>query len=200
MRRSGGAWMRALVMPAGYLVPAGRRRETIATHWAAGGVALDRRWAAAAGHSPCAAAAPRAWPRSSSSPLRAARGPGWRISAVGAPSLAAHGLPVLATADRAGDGAAEQGSDRRGPAPSRSPRTSPRRARSSGPPGDRRHVRGGGRAAMATSRSTRHDRTGHTGAGGTTSPRSPGTPRSPSRSAVPAGRPRSVRSRTSSQR
>ena len=71
-------------------------------------------------------------------------------------------------------------------APPRSPRTSPRPARTSAPPGGRSRGGAPSRAASARCRSTRRGRTAHSGAGAPTSRPRPRTPRSPPRWAAPS--------------
>jgi len=106
-----------------------------------------------------------------------------QVSATVVPSLGAHDPLVRARVGRAGDGGAEPAPGQRCNARSRSPRTSPRRARNSGPVNARRWPRGGWRAGMETSRNSRYGRSGRSDEGGATNRRRRGTRHIPSRSA-----------------
>ncbi len=98
------------------------------------------------------------------------------VSAGAIPNRRGPGRPARVSAGPAGAPAAERVLGLRPPRPAgRSPRTSPRRARSCGRPGVRPPRRAGWRAGRATSRSTRCGRSARTVAGGTTSLRSSGT-------------------------
>jgi len=111
-----------------------------------------------------------------------------QVSAVVGPSLGVPDPSDLVPAVRAGDGAAEPTTGRALGAVSRSPRTSPRRARNSERSDARQRRRDGWRVGMATSHNSRRGRNGRSDEGGTTNRWMPGTRHSPGRSVVPPGR------------
>jgi hypothetical protein len=109
--------------------------------------------------------------------------PRGRVNAIAIANRLARGRRGPARAGRADEIPAAPGADPRRPPRWRSSRTSPRPARSSGRWDGRLQRRGGSRAGMATSRSSRRDRIARIAADGTTSPRMRGIRHSPVRSA-----------------